>query len=118
MLLHPEIYTRDCNECRKYMYDAKGEIKMLGRGTIKMKRPKQIPPPCEKGNCPKGHYTEQKTLSNMNYQTWLHFRRCKAVGKFPDDSVVAENARVISEVEAYCEHAATEKVIRTFTGGK
>lgn len=39
-------------------------------------------------------------LSPRNVRALLHYRRCKAVGRFPADPIVERNAAVIAHVEA------------------
>lgn len=97
MIVHPLVAYRDCSSCRKWMYSEK-------TGEIEKKNQRDVPrgnslPPCELPSvgCKKGHYNNQKVLSDRNYQAYRHYQECKAIGDFPDDSVVRMNARIISQ---------------------
>lgn len=49
--------------------------------------------------CAKGRVGETFELSPKNWQAFNHYRRCKAIGHFPDDPIVARNAAAISAIE-------------------
>lgn len=57
--------------------------------------------PCRDPNrgCPKGTPENQRTLWPENELCYEHYRECRAVGRFPNDSVVRRNAAIIMEVE-------------------
>jgi len=98
----PQLYQRDCEHCRLYMYAEKGEEK--GKVTYfhgePMRRPDGTGPPCTyKGGCRKGHYNDQRVLWPMNVKVVQHNKECQAVGSFPDDDMVRHNATVIYDVE-------------------
>lgn len=50
--------------------------------------------------CPKGSPTSDIALWSHNAAAYEHYKRCKAVGRFPEDSVVEANAAIIAEVES------------------
>lgn len=61
-----------------------------------LERYKTCPPPCRTDEgCPKGTPENPLSLSEKNQRAYRHFERCRAVGKFPEDSQVEENARII-----------------------
>lgn len=55
-------------------------------------------PPCLLDSCPKGIYTNPKSLLPINYHAYYHYQKCLAIGHFPDDEIVKENARTIHRV--------------------
>ena len=86
--------------CLKYQWDEdKGEV-ILGRDGEPDERFDACPPPCrtERG-CPKGTPENPKTLWTATETCYEHYLECRAVGEFPDDSIVRRNARVIRELE-------------------
>ncbi|MGZ4988610.1 MAG: hypothetical protein ACXWBP_11225, partial [Limisphaerales bacterium] len=56
-------------------------------------------------SCPKGTPEEPRNLNPDNEACVQHYRECRAVGNFPDDSVVRRNAAAIREVEDSVERA-------------
>lgn len=99
ILLHPEVSNRDCGHCAVWLYDNEtGEI--IQRGGQPVKRGNALTPCRLRGiGCPKGTPENQKSLSSKNQRAYHHYRQCKAVGQFPDDSLVREHAAVIRMVE-------------------
>jgi hypothetical protein len=81
----------------KWQYDeSTGEI-VQWRG-----RPlKRIgPTPCRTVvGCAKGVPEESRALSRANRQAYAHYETCSNVGRFPDDPIVARNARLIASAE-------------------
>lgn len=56
--------------------------------------------PCrDHRGCPKGTPEEPKTLNKINEICYRHYLECRAVGSFPDDPLVRQNAAIIMEVE-------------------
>lgn len=99
-LLHPMIEARGCGDCQKFQYDDSQD----GSKQIVKRRGKPLerisPPPCRtKQGCPKGTPEDPKSLSPRNQKVYAHYQRCKAVGRFPDDSLVADNAAIIASIE-------------------
>ena len=68
-----------------------------------MERPPGQPTPCHK--CPKipeGEPPSPESALELTPQlrkVYAHYRRCKAVGRFPDDPLVDEHAAIVAEVE-------------------
>lgn len=87
----------------------------LGRSGKAVPRLKQLGPsflaPCRDParGCPKGCPENPNSLTPENELCWEHFRECDAVGRFPDDPVVARNAAVIREVLRECEADRTKE---------
>lgn len=95
---NPKLAARSCNQCREYWYDDNGDrVQENGRD---MKRIPEAPVACETTNgCLAGHYLKQLRLSPINKMAYLHFQDCQAVDIFPDDPIVARNARIIRSEE-------------------
>jgi hypothetical protein len=111
--MHPGIANLNCQFCLKYMVDEKTgrpeissrtdgpEFRILNMGD-------EYLAPCRDlrlnangrriRSCPKGTPENSRTLSGENELCYEHFRECKAIGQFPDDSVVRRNAAVIQDV--------------------
>ena len=105
ILNHPRVALRDCDHCKKWLYNEE-------TGKIEQRRgkdvPRATPPPCEFGNCPKGSPDAGIELSAMNWQAYRHYQECRATGRFPDDPIVARNAGIIRRVEDSFDRARTE----------
>jgi hypothetical protein len=104
ILFHPTVAYRDCGHCQKYQYDEdKGRPIEHPKGSGKyVKRHAKLP--CETSTgCAKGTPDNQLSLSQRNQQAYLHYRQCKAVGDFPDDPIVRQNAGLIRAVEESAE---------------
>ncbi len=100
----PEVAGRDCQDCRKVMYDKSGRRAINKRtGLVTMRPPGTIPPctTCPKipPDAPEKTWEHAVDLSERNVTVYTHYLECKAVGRFPDDELVAAHARVIREVE-------------------
>lgn len=106
LLVHPEVATRDCNDCQKYVYDEKTGQRALFRGKP-IPRPASTGPPCHYGpdRCPKVSPDSGLALSDKHVITYNHYLECRAVGQFPDDAVVRRNARVIYVAEREAQEA-------------
>lgn len=96
-LLHPEVATRDCGHCQEFVYDEDSGLPVLFNGEP-LPRDGQLPP-CRRGKCPKGTPENSVELRPHNWLCYTFYRRCAAVGKFPDDPLIAEHAAIIREAE-------------------
>lgn len=108
-IYHPQISSRDCDYCRKWMHDdSENGTKMVSRSlgtangvTRKRRLVRQNNTPCETSQgCPKGHYDAQKGLTLKNRLAWFHYQECRATGNFPEDDIVSRNAGIIYRIEA------------------
>jgi hypothetical protein len=93
-----------CGDCEVYVYDLK-----TGRKVTKYGRPakwqKGQQPPCH--TCPKVAIGDPPTpaggrkseLTPANERAYAHYRECRAVGRFPEDSRVYRNADIIRQIE-------------------
>lgn len=98
-LLHPEVAFRDCEHCKKYSYDEDTGAVRLFHGQP-LPRDAAEKPPCRTSiGCPKGTPENPRALTPENWLCYKHYQRCRVVGKFPDDTLVAEHAVVIHEAE-------------------
>lgn len=109
-LLHPEVAARPCGDCVRWVYrdapDAFGERVERGGKPV----PRVGPPPCswcrkQPDDVPEADRSPATAveLSDRNWLAWRHYRECRAVGAFPDDPVVRQNAAVVRQAE---DHAA------------
>lgn len=91
--------------CQKFVVDAKtGEFELGRNGEPELRILNMGPEflaPCRDPSrgCPKGSPESPNKLWSENEICLEHYREHKAIGKFPDDSVVRRNAAVIEEVE-------------------
>lgn len=101
-LENPGLAKVSCNECRKFWMDPLTGQTVI-RGGRKMERPDYARLLCETARgCPKGHYSNPKGLSAKNRKAMRHYLECRAVGKFPDDAIVRNNAKIIARVLGEC----------------
>ncbi|QDU53542.1 hypothetical protein Pan110_59340 [Gimesia panareensis] len=121
LLLHPDLYFRDCQHCLKYIYDEEtGELQKFHGEPCK----RVVPAPCCNpkhpkfpGSCPKRTAEKPKVLSSKNAKTYQHWKECKAVGQFPDDDIVRQNAAIIQEiVDSVAEHKQLEMMSMMMMG--
>lgn len=97
---HPQIAFRDCAHCLKYQYDEQTGKPYESRDGHPAKRHWGCPPPCRTPiGCPKGTPEQPKSLSRQNMQAYEHYKTCKAVGRFPEDSIVERNATLFAMAE-------------------
>jgi hypothetical protein len=108
---HPLVAFRDCESCKKWLYDEKTGMIHTRNGVNSPRG--NVPTPCDepKLGCHKGHYDKQMVLSDRNQMAYQHFKECKAVGQFPDDSVVRRNASIISALEENYERDENYRVM-------
>lgn len=109
LLLHPDLYHRDCQHCLRYVYSEEGED--IGRLVYHEQRPvervSQWPAPCHRdgASCPKGTAENQRVLSARNRAALSFHKRCELLGEWPEDEIVIRNAILIREVQKTCEQA-------------
>lgn len=106
ILLHPEIASRSCADCQKYLYYDRGPDDFgvrVERGGQPVPRQKGQKTPCYM--CAKIPPGEAKVpssaveLSEKNMAAYFHYLECKAVGEFPHDAIVQRNASLIRAAE-------------------
>lgn len=104
---HPEVATRDCGDCQRWLYDDRGNVERRPKRTgLPVVRPAGTDPPC--GTCPKVPKGLEPSPANATQVTARvlrcveHYRECRAVGwRVPDagDPLVRHHAAVIRQVE-------------------
>lgn len=99
VIFHPEVAYRDCEMCKRFVFKENGEIDTFQGAPIE--RPRGTLPPCHYGadQCPKVSPDSGMSLNEKNALAYQHYRECRAIGSFPDDFIVRENAAVIREIE-------------------
>jgi len=99
MLFHPRVARVSCRDCQTWLYEDWELVRRPARVGLPVRRPKGMPTPCHK--CPKIPDEAPKSaqfaaeLSDRNRRAYLHYLECEAVGRFPDDPIVARNAAII-----------------------
>jgi len=118
-ITHPTVAFRDCGDCLRYQYDERTGKRETNRDGTPKKRVGK--PPCKyvvdtrtnETRCPKGTPEDDCSLTDQNLQAWLHYQECRAVGQFPDDPIVRQNARIIQSVEDQLDRSHKEQLIKT-----
>ena len=69
--------------------------------------------------CLKGTPEESNALNERNAAAYIHWQTCKATNRFPDDPIVARNARLIQSVydAEEREHREVIKALTLSIGG-
>lgn len=124
-LLHPKVASRDCSHCLLYLYDEETGEPIRSRkkdGSLRL-RDSSCPAPCRTSKgCPKGTPENSLALNSANREAWEHWKECKAVGSFPDDPIVRQNAAIIEDalktVETIRENNFRATLMRLATMGK
>lgn len=110
---HPKVATRDCGHCIAVVYDeTKGTPRTLAGKEIP--RPPGSALPCR--GCAKGPIPFAKGLTEANVRALVHYRICKATGRFPEDATVARTALIVSELEAQLERARLIETLESMRG--
>ena len=116
LLHHPEVATRSCGDCQKWLYDDKtGErVKRAGRD---IPRPKGVPTPCSL--CPKRSPEEapKLELSHKNLLTLQFYYRSKAVEfrnlseRWANDPIIQRNfAAIENELKQFDRKRLAEEI--------
>lgn len=119
--LDPVVAGRSCDNCEKYMWNDSDETGRMGdrilllAGGDKWERSKGIPTPCHQ--CPKvprekrTSKATRKDAIEPTARSWAilwHYRRCRAVNRFPVDAIVETHAALIDEMERSVDAARNE----------
>lgn len=114
-LAHPEVATRSCDDCKIWRYDEKTGQKQTHCGQEIRRFPgEQLP--CQMTDelgescCPKISPDSDVALWPENEEAYEHYLLCKAVGRFPEDSIVERNAAIIAGVEATWERMNKQRL--------
>jgi hypothetical protein len=92
---HYTLYHRPCTECQKWWYREDGTLARRTPAGPPLPRLEHAVIPCRTVGCPKGTPEAPRTLDAANRLAYQHFLRCDAIGRFPDDALVARNATLI-----------------------
>lgn len=96
---HPHLAKVTCDQCRDWWFDPIEGTTVKDQDGNAARRESRDDVLCNTlTGCPRGHFTNPVSLSDKNRQAWRHFQECDAVGRFPDDPMVAFNASVIRDV--------------------
>jgi hypothetical protein len=112
LALFPEFATRDCQHCRKWLYDDKtGDVRTDKRTGDRVPRPAHLPPRCEQRGarpCPRGPWSAPTGFDEATFGIYVAVQQCEAVGQFPPDALLHEFANTIRLAKATVErHKAT-----------
>ncbi len=122
--MYPKVAARSCEDCRRFMYDDKGDV--LTRGGEPVKRPRGGRTPC--ATCPKvpaGTPSPSPAaaveLSEEHRQALRFYRECRATGEFPADPLVRFLAAAFRAAEDHCDkvhsHRSQLTVLSSLRGG-
>ncbi|HTI51186.1 MAG TPA: hypothetical protein VL475_09550 [Planctomycetaceae bacterium] len=100
LLVAPHLAARDCGDCQLHVYD-ETTGRRAQHGGHPVPRPAGTAPPCRLPHvgCLKGTPENPNSLSTNNQFAYRFHQECRAVGQFPDDSIVRHHAVVIQRVE-------------------
>lgn len=118
LIENPAITFRDCEQCQIFHYNEETGKPYERRDGQPAKRHWGCPPPCRtQVGCPKGTPENSKALSPKNLQAYEHYRECKAVGQFPEDSIIRRNAAIIAMFEKLEERKYQIEFMKGIVGG-
>lgn len=95
-----EIAKRSCVSCKTLWYSETTMLPIVSQSTgLPMLR--VGPTMCETPEgCPKGTPENQKCLNPANMHALRHYMECVSIGHFPQDEIVAANAKIIAKALA------------------
>ncbi len=102
LLFHPQVAAINCVDCQQVVYNLEtGDLQEMNGRPQRVPRSPRNPAPCRLGKdrCPKGSPEAGRELSTRNWRAYEHYQRCRAVGRFPHDPIVEQNAAIIRKVE-------------------
>lgn len=101
LLTSPKVAAISCEDCQTWMTDENWDFVERNDNRIKLMPGMKLK--CYK--CPKipqgmpQDPSSAQDLTEENLQAYRHYRECRAVGHFPDDPLVREDAALILQVE-------------------
>lgn len=115
----PHVARRSCDDCEKYQYedDAESfaEAPFVLASGLPMARPRGAKTPCcwclkVPSELRMAGATRVNAIepSERSWAALWHYRKCRAVFRFPDDPLVAQNAACIATMELMVENARLE----------
>lgn len=95
--------TRDCGDCRKWLYDINdGTIRRDSLGNLQP-RPHHVPPPCDQRGakpCPRGHWTDPSGFDPDTLWIYQQVKECEVTGDWPkEDPLFRSYAKTIRLAE-------------------
>jgi len=112
ILTSPQLSALPCAKCKAWVVNE--DWTLYERGGKNQRRPLGTVPPCH--ICPKIPQGDEPVpesaveLTPQLYRAYVHYRRCRAVGRFPDDDLVEDNARIFLAVEEQVESSRMERI--------
>jgi hypothetical protein len=94
LTLYPSTAGITCESCQKFWMDPIDGT-YAKRDGVRLERPEGSLL-CEVGTCPAGDPNANRRLNRKNLMAYRHYLECYAVGDFPEDPIVRNNARLIS----------------------
>jgi hypothetical protein len=115
-IMYPHLANVTCDQCRKYSYspftgktltdpdtlqpllrDIKNEpLACVAREQVLRSTVSQVVPQA----CPKGHWQDEKELSERNVKAYQHWKNAMAYGNAPNDQTFLRNASIIEKAGA------------------
>jgi hypothetical protein len=120
LLLHAELPT--CEDCCRWVYNPTTWQREM-RGGKPCERPPEALPPCTscpkvpKGEPPTPETGRKSELSEKGLQAYMHWRRCKAVGRHPEDDLYEHNAALLQMVDEEAKLSRIENAARGLAVG-
>jgi len=120
LLAHPEVATRSCEDCKKWVYNPDGSRQQ--RGGKDVPRHPTVPTPCD--SCPKKSPEEahEYELSLKNMKAVQFHSISKACGfrnltpELANDSIIQRNFTIIEGIEEHFERERLAKSIASVLG--
>jgi hypothetical protein len=111
ILHHSEVAYRDCEMCQQWLYEESGARAVRPGANEPIRRPPGVSTACRTPQgCPKGTPQSQQSLTPQNHKCYEHYMKCKAIGRFPDDPLVARHAGLIRELEEAADRMGQEQL--------
>jgi len=111
---YPQLAKRSCDDCRKWWFRG-NSLEILKSATTGERLLRHGEVACESGiepGCPKGRYDNQRGLNVANKWAFAHWKECVAIGHFPDDPIVKQNAVIIQRALSIVARSKGKKVAR------
>lgn len=103
---HPEVATRDCEHCQRFVYGDDGRVSLDAIGQPRPRAPGNLPP-CRvvHAGCPKGTPERPRSLTERNQRFYRAYRRARLTGRWPDDDWFLVLATDCAEIEEQIKRA-------------